>query len=76
MQYRALYIKTYVLLLLPATYICHKGIAVQHLFIYVTLTCGSTTHTALIVAFPLQQWLRERATMFRYIYITYIVRNS
>jgi len=42
----------------------------------VTLIIGSTAHTALIVAFPLQQWLRERATMLHYIYITCNVRNS
>jgi len=49
---------------------------VQHIFISVTLICGSTAHTTLIVVFPLQQWLRERATLLRYIYITYIVRNT
>ena len=33
----------------------------------------STTHTECIVAFPLQQLLRERATMLRYTYIAYLV---
>ena len=33
------------------------------------MECISTTHTKLIVVFPLQQWLRERAAMLRYTYI-------
>jgi len=31
-----------------------------------TLTCSSTKHTERIVAFPLQQWLRVRATVLLY----------
>ena len=37
------------------------------------LTCNSTTHTEYIVVFPLQEWLRERATTVRYTYIAYLV---
>jgi hypothetical protein len=38
-------------------------------FILLTATCRSTTiHRERIVAFPLQQWLRERAAMLRYTY--------
>jgi hypothetical protein len=36
-----------------------------------TLTCSSTIHTERIVAFSLQLWLLERATMLRYTQIIY-----
>jgi hypothetical protein len=32
------------------------------------VTRGSTVQTECIVDFPLQQWLRERATVVRYLY--------
>jgi hypothetical protein len=35
-------------------------------FIFLTVTCSSKI---LIVAFPLQQWLREHTTMLRYMYL-------
>ena len=34
---------------------------------------NSTTHTERIVVFALQQWLRERSTMFRYKYVASLV---
>jgi hypothetical protein len=41
-----------------------------------TVTRTSTTHTVRTVAFSLQQWLRERATMFRYTYVAYFVYRA
>ena len=38
--------------------------------------CNLTRHTELIVAFPLQQWLRERVTVLRYTYSACLVRIS
>ena len=38
---------------------------------YLTLTCIFTTHN--IAVFPLRQWLRERATTFRYSCIVFLV---
>jgi hypothetical protein len=43
-------------------------------FILLTATFGSTTmKVEAIIAFPLQQWLRERFTMLRYMYIAYLI---
>lgn len=36
-------------------------------FVCLTVTCRST-HTECVVVFPLQQWLREGATVLRYTY--------
>ena len=36
------------------------------------MTRNSIKHTEGIVAFPLQQWLRESATMLPYTYIAYV----
>ena len=44
--------------------------------IYLTATCISATHTERIVVFPLQKWLRERPTMLRYAYISYLFHVS
>jgi hypothetical protein len=41
---------------------------------YLRLTYNLTRHTELIVAFPLQQWLR--VTMLRYTYSVCLVRIS
>jgi hypothetical protein len=38
-------------------------------------TCGSTLQRERIVAFPWQQWLRERATVLPYTYIACVVRS-
>ena len=37
------------------------------------MTCSSTTHAECIIAFPLQQWLDERATTLLYMYSVYRV---
>lgn len=59
----------YVLLLLT-TSIRHKIIVVQlSIVILLSVTCSSALHTHRIVAFLLQQWLNESATMLRYTYI-------
>jgi hypothetical protein len=42
------------------------------IFVWLTVTCSSTVHTERIVAFPSQQWLRERAAFLRYTYIAYV----
>ena len=44
-------------------------------FILLTVTLAKN-YTERIVAVPLQQWLRERATVVRYTYIAYFVRSS
>jgi hypothetical protein len=42
-------------------------------FILLTATCRSATkQPGRTVALPLQQWLRERATILRYTYIAYV----
>ena len=45
------------------------------IFIYLTVTCFSTTRIKCIVVFLLQQWLRERFKMLRYTYNAYLVNN-
>ena len=37
------------------------------------MICRSTIHTERIVEFPLEQWLRERATVLRYTYNTFFL---
>jgi len=41
-------------------------------FILLTATCNSTVQWEGIVAFPWQQWLRERSKMLRCTYIAYL----
>jgi len=58
-------------LLLPTTYIRRKSYYATHaIFILLTVTCTSTIQVLpeSIVACPLQQWLRERATIFLYVH--------
>jgi hypothetical protein len=38
-----------------------------------TVTCSSTTHTESTEVFPLEHWLRERATVTRYTCIAHLV---
>jgi len=44
---------------------------------HMRIACYVHTHThtdyVLLIAFPLQQWLDERATMLHYMYIDYLV---
>jgi len=40
--------------------------------ILLTMKCCCTVHTERIVVSPLQQWLRERATLLRYTYMAYL----
>jgi hypothetical protein len=47
--------------------------ATVSIFVLLTVTCNYRIHGERIVAFPRQQWLRERATMLRYTYIAYLV---
>jgi len=42
-------------------------------FFLLTKTCSSTIPREGIVAFPLQQWLLERATVLHYTYIAYFI---
>jgi hypothetical protein len=46
----------------------------QYIYI-VNSTISSTIHTERVVAFPLQQWLGERATVLGYTYFTYHVSS-
>jgi hypothetical protein len=46
------------------THCCVTNILI--FIILLTVTCASTTQGGRIVAFPWQQWLRERATVLRY----------
>jgi hypothetical protein len=63
---------TYVLLL-PAIQIRHKSLLVQHLiFSYRWLWHIAHQCTQSIVALPLQQWLREPATMLHDTHIAYL----
>jgi len=56
-------------LLLPKTYVHHKCFyATLAIFILLTVTCSSTIITERIVACPLQEWLRERATILLYVH--------
>jgi len=45
------------------------------IFVQLTVTCNTTatTHTECNVVLPLQQWLRERATILRHIYVVCLV---
>ena len=54
----------------------HKLMFVQHeiFFILFRVTCIAEIHTEGIVAFPLQQWLRERATVLHYTCIAHILQ--
>jgi hypothetical protein len=56
-------------LLLPARYTRHKSISVRH---SVLLNCWQW-HEAQRCSLPLQQWLRERATVLRNAYIACLV---
>jgi hypothetical protein len=38
------------------------------------VTCSSAIHRKRIIAFQVQQWLHERATMLRYTYSTFLVK--
>jgi hypothetical protein len=44
-------------------------------FIFLTVTCSSTTHRGRVVAFMLQLWLRERAVLLRYTYVAHLVKD-
>jgi hypothetical protein len=52
--------------LLTFRYFRRLGFAIKALL---ALTAGLTVHREGIVAFPLKEWLRERATVLRYTYI-------
>ena len=43
---------------------------------WLTKAIGTHSERAVSVAFPLQQWLRERATVLRYTYIACLVDNE
>jgi hypothetical protein len=45
-------------------------------FILFTVICSSTIHTESIVAFPLKQWLRDRATVLPSTYLSYLVISN
>ena len=47
-------------------YFRRHGFAIRALL---AVTSDSTVHTEGIVAFPLKEWLRERATVLRYTYV-------
>ena len=48
-------------------YCCRRHLrATLHIFMLLTVTCGSTTHTERTVAFQVKQWLRERVTMLTF----------
>jgi len=36
--------------------------------------CTLNTYHVIIIAFPLQQWLRERASVLRYTHFAYLVK--
>jgi hypothetical protein len=40
---------------------------------FLTALCSTTMQKELTVAFPLQQWLHEHATVLCHMYITYLV---
>jgi len=65
MQHRGIYIIP-TLGFSTATYICTQDYCYTTLIVYVqlTVTCNTRTHTECIVALPLQQWLGERARKF------------
>jgi hypothetical protein len=47
--------------------------ATLNIFILLTVTRTSAIHNERIVAFAFQHWLRERATMLRYMHIAYLL---
>jgi len=49
-----------------------RRFATLNIFIVLTVTCSSTIHRKHISEFPLQQWLREHATMLSCRYIAYL----
>ena len=51
-------------------YIHTTGMAQFKITTLNTVTCSSNVHTERIVAFILERWLRERAVILRYAYVT------
>jgi len=61
-------------LLLPATYIRHASIVVQHnIFLLLAVICSLTIHAERIVSFRLQQWLCGHSSVLAYTYFTYLL---
>ena len=54
--------------LLPATWVYHESIFVQTSIFLMVDRDSVTAHIEQTVAFPSQQWLRERATVLHYTY--------
>jgi hypothetical protein len=70
-KYQAFYLKTWVCFFVAgAINFPEKNFCATHcILILLTVTCSSTVHRECIVAFMLQQWLCEHATMLCYTYI-------
>jgi hypothetical protein len=51
--------------------------AIKHMCIACLITKATNTHSehVILIAFPLQQWLHERASMLRYTYIDCLVAH-
>jgi len=55
---------------------CKNICATLSVFTFGTVSCSSTIHSERIVAFVLQNPLRDNVTLLRYTYITYVISKN
>jgi len=67
--------------MLDVEYVCRTGQATDDNMAHAHCMMDTNGHRerhseyVIITAFPLQQWLQERASMIRYTFIAYLVRS-